>query len=372
MNTVLKILIIEDLEEDVGLIERVLKEGKISFKSAMVDNREEYIKALESFGPHIILSDHSLPQFNSIEALNILREQGLDVPFILVTGTVSEEFAVHCLKLGAHDYVLKSNLSRLPAALKNALQQHASKLKRKRAELNLVRQNKKLLKINSELDNFVYSVSHNLRGPLLSVLGLVQLAQREDAGGKFKVYFDRMTKSIGQLQGTLKDILDYSKNSRSSLAPRSVDFKDLIDSVLESLAYMDDFKKITIRTEVDRQFRFYSDPFRIKILFNNLICNAIQYRNKQATSFIDIKVTVYERKAHIRVHDNGIGIEENMLPQIYHMFFRGTEQSMGAGLGLYIAKETIKKLKGKIEVRSEAGKYTTFDIVIPNFMKSKK
>ena len=372
MDTTLKILIIEDLEEDVGLIERVLKEDMLSFKSIMVDNREQYIKELESFGPHVILSDHSLPQFNSIEALKILRDQGIDIPFILVTGTVSEEFAVRCLKLGAHDYVLKSNLARLPAALKNAMQQHASEMKRKRAEINLIRQNKKLRKINSELDNFVYSVSHNLRGPLLSVLGLVNLTQHEDKEGKFKIHFDRMIKSISQLQGTLKDILDYSKNSRGNVSNQKVNFSDLISDVLEGLEYMEDFKKVTIHKEIDQEVQFYSDPFRIRILFNNLVCNAIQYRNKQVHGTIHIKVVVDIKKAHIVVTDNGTGIEENVLPHIYDMFYRGTTASMGAGLGLYIAKEAVVKLKGKLSVRSEAGKYTTFDIILPNREKRRK
>lgn len=363
---------IEDLDEDVGLIERVLKEEEMSFISERVDTKDEYTEALKTFNPDVILSDHSLPQFNSIEALSILQQQGIRIPFILVTGTVSEEFAVHCLKLGANDYVLKSNLSRLPAALKNALQQHTSELKKKRAELNLLRHNKKLQKINNELDNFVYSVSHNLRGPLLSVLGLVQLAQREDIEGKFAIYFGRMTKSIGQLQYTLKEILDYSKNSRSGLIRERIDMGSLLAGVLENLEYMDGFKKVSIHYKVDQQIDFRSDPLRIKILLNNLICNSIQYRNEKVASFIDIKVVIASKMAHLRIHDNGIGIEKDILPRVYDMFFRGHKQSEGAGLGLYIAREAVMKLKGKINALSESGQYTTFDIMLPNLRKDKK
>ena len=372
MDKKLKILMIEDMEEDVGLIERVLREGEMSFITTRVDTQAEYIEALKSFNPDVILSDHSLPQFNSIEALKILQQQGIKIPFILVTGTVSEEFAVHCLKLGANDYVLKSNLSRLPSALKNSLQQNASELKKKRAELNLLRQNKKLRKLNSELDNFVYSVSHNLRGPVLSVLGLVQLVQREDTEKKFTAYFDRMTKSIGQLQYTLKEILDYSKNSRIAVVKERIDISSLLAGVLESLEYMEGFKTISIHYKVDQQDEFYSDPFRIKILLTNLISNSIQYRNEKASSFIDIKVAITQKWANIRIHDNGIGIEKEMLPLIYDMFFRAHEQSDGAGLGLYIAREAVIKLKGNINANSEVGKYTTFEIILPNLLKDKK
>ncbi len=119
MNQAMKIVMLEDLEEDAGLIDRVLKKEKFSYTRVRVDTRDEFIDALEKFGPDLVLSDHSLPQFNSIEALQICKQQRPDIPFILVTGAVSEEFAVNCLKQGADDYVLKSNLSRLPLAIRD-------------------------------------------------------------------------------------------------------------------------------------------------------------------------------------------------------------------------------------------------------------
>src|SRR5690606_2336469 len=143
-----------------------------------------FTACLQQFRPDVILSDHALPQFNSLEALKILRKQASDTPFILVTGTVSEEFAVSCLKQGADDYVLKSNLVRLHAAIQNAIRQRRQDAKRKKAEQTLRKQNDELIKINKELDSFVYSVSHNLRAPLMSVLGLVNLAQLENSDPK--------------------------------------------------------------------------------------------------------------------------------------------------------------------------------------------
>src|SRR5690606_839837 len=122
LNT-LRILILEDMEEDVWLVERVLKKDGLKFRILTVDSEAEFTGALESFKPQVILSDHSLPQFNSTEALKISRKKTPDTPFILVTGTVSEEFAVNSLKQGADDYVLKSNLNRLPSAIKTAIKQ---------------------------------------------------------------------------------------------------------------------------------------------------------------------------------------------------------------------------------------------------------
>src|SRR5688572_183417 len=170
MENKLKILLLEDQEEDVELITRLLRKEGWNFESKQVDTRDEFIDAIKSYHPDVILSDHSLPQFNSTEALKLCRHFNVSVPFILVTGNVSEEFAVTCLKHGAWDYILKANLSRLPSSIKGALNQYKLEISRKKAELELRLQNEDLIQINREIDRFVYSVSHNLKAPLKSLL----------------------------------------------------------------------------------------------------------------------------------------------------------------------------------------------------------
>jgi PAS domain S-box-containing protein len=122
MGRSLKILHIEDVPSDAELVERTLKKSGIDFEKVVVDTKEQYAKALKEFRPDIILSDHSLPSFNSLEALNILKQTKADIPFILITATVSEEFAVSVMKEGASDYVLKDRLQRLPNAIINAIE----------------------------------------------------------------------------------------------------------------------------------------------------------------------------------------------------------------------------------------------------------
>lgn len=126
METPLQILLLEDSREDVDLIDRVLTRGGINFALHVVKKKEEYEDALYRLQPDIILSDHSLPQFNSIEAMQIWREyqskNNVSIPFILITGSVSEEFAVQSIKAGADDYILKDRLKRLPSSLINALE----------------------------------------------------------------------------------------------------------------------------------------------------------------------------------------------------------------------------------------------------------
>ncbi|MDB5142207.1 MAG: domain S-box protein [Mucilaginibacter sp.] len=126
MTQSLKILHIEDIASDAELIERTLKKSGIEFEKLLVETKEEYEKGLDDFNPDIILSDHSLPAFNSLEALTILKQRGANIPFILITATVSEEFAVNVMKEGASDYVLKDRLQRLPNAIINAIGKYQS------------------------------------------------------------------------------------------------------------------------------------------------------------------------------------------------------------------------------------------------------
>ncbi|HYG17438.1 MAG TPA: response regulator, partial [Ohtaekwangia sp.] len=267
----LRILMLEDLEEDIGLIEHSLHKERLVFISRYADTREEFVRALEEFHPDVILSDHALPQFNSVEALKLCRKSSHNVPFILVTGTVSEEFAVSCLKQGADDYVLKSNLARLPSAITNALKQRNIEVKRKKAEKALRRQNEELVKINNELDSFVYSVSHNLRAPLMSVLGLVRLAHEDDKknGDHLRSYFAMMEHSIHKLDDTLKEILDYSRNARLDLHLDKIDVRKLIDESFERLMYHEGADQIQKVVVVKEKAPLYSDNHRLAIVLNN-------------------------------------------------------------------------------------------------------
>ena len=369
MEKALKILMLEDLEDDVGLIERTLTKQGILYEAKRVDSKDEFIEALTSYKPDVILSDHALPQFNSLEALNICQQMSMNVPFILVTGTVSEEFAVSCLKQGADDYVLKSNMVRLPTAIQNALKQRLHEQKRKKAEGTLRKQNEELVKINKELDSFVYSVSHNLRAPLMSVLGLINLVQIEnkETDQSLNNYFGMMQHSIHKLDDTLKEILDYSRNARSELNVEPIDFKKMVEESFERLKYMQASDQIQKNISVEGSSTLYSDAYRLSVIINNLVSNAIKYKdvNKDKNT-VDIRANITDTTIDITFQDNGIGISQELIGKIFDMFFRATERSEGAGLGLYIVKETVEKLMGSIEVDSVLGEGTRFRIKLPN------
>lgn len=373
MKSTLKILSLEDLEDDFYLIVHALKKSGMDFIAKRVDRKEEFSNALDDFGADVILCDHSLPQFNSNEALRIFHQRKLQIPFILVTGAVSEEFAVSSLKHGADDYVLKSNLARLPNVIDNALKQKEAERQKMEAAKALARQNETLIKINKELDSFVYSISHNLRAPLMSVLGLLDLAKNENDTVVIHQYHEMMKSSVCKLDDTLKEILEYSRNARQGLVVDEIHFEKTINDNFERVQFMPGYDRIKKEVFIDGDSRFYSDRYRLSLILNNLISNAVKYSDPaKETSFLNISIHLDPEKASLTFRDNGIGIEKSYIEKVFNMFFRATETNEGAGLGLYIVKEAVEKLCGTITLESQPGKGTVFNIELPNLVHQDK
>jgi PAS domain S-box len=219
---------------------------------------------------------------------------------------------------------------------------------------------------NAELDNFVYKVSHDLRAPLSSVLGLVNLAMLPGNDDNLMDYLKIIGQKIGQLDNFINDVLSHSKNLKMEMKIAKVDFQKIIDQTFTNLNYQKgaDQVKREIAVKADE---FYNDPWRISEIFRNLISNAIKYRKLDITTpSIHILVRADEQRAEIVFKDNGIGIDTENLTHIFDMFYRASEQSDGSGLGLYIVKNAVDKLGGSIEVDSKPGEGTTFTIALPN------
>lgn len=231
----------------------------------------------------------------------------------------------------------------------------------------LNQQNQELHKINTELDHFVYSTSHDLRAPLSSLLGLINIAKMAPIEEVKATYFDMMEKSIMKLDTFAKNIISYYKNARLEVRVQPLDFEELFNETTDFLKYMD--RSNTIRKEISviGHDIFYSDHFRLRIVFNNIISNSIQYSNPRASdSFIRVRIVIDERQALIEFEDNGCGIDAENIEKVFNMFYRASESSKGSGLGLYIVKETVRTLGGTIRVNSTFGEGTLFSIQLPN------
>ena len=223
---------------------------------------------------------------------------------------------------------------------------------------------------NTELDNFVYKVSHDLRAPLSSILGLVNLARLPGNTDNPMDYIDIIGEKVQHLDHFIGDVLSHSKNLKMDVTTSKVDFEHIIDRTFEDLNYLEGAKEMVRHVRIEG-VEFFSDPWRISEIFRNLISNAVKYRQLNITTpEINVKIRVDNHHAEIVFADNGIGIDDVNLAKIFEMFYRATEQSDGSGIGLYIVKNAVEKLGGQISVASKVNQGTRFSIVLPNRISS--
>lgn len=245
---------------------------------------------------------------------------------------------------------------------------------RKIAQEALKEQNKALKKTNAELDRFVYSTSHDLRAPLTSLLGLINIVDRNlpEAEADQRERIGMMKQSVTKLDSFIEDIINYSRNSRTEIEKVDIHFEALVNESLQALKYMEGEHICKINVEVVQMGKFISDNKRILVNLNNLIGNAIKYHDKsKQNSYVTISIHSDDSKATIKVEDNGIGIAEDKQLKIFEMFYRGTKFSQGSGLGMYIVKETLEKLNGTITLNSKINVGSTFAVSIPNLIENR-
>lgn len=238
---------------------------------------------------------------------------------------------------------------------------------RKIVEKAIKEQNEELKKTNSELDNFVYRVSHDLKAPISSTKGLINIARLETEEKRKSECLEMIERSMNKLDSFILDILDYSRNSRIEVRPVKIDIEHLINDVLSDTHFLRDERNMVIKKKINAPKAFYSDKTRLAFIFNNLISNAIRFSDEgKSNSWLKISIDISDSEAKISFTDNGIGIEAQHLDHIFEMFYRGTETQTGSGLGLYIVKEALEKLSGTIVVYSTVDEGTSFELAIPN------
>ncbi|MCB9261723.1 MAG: PAS domain S-box protein [Flavobacteriales bacterium] len=238
---------------------------------------------------------------------------------------------------------------------------------RKSYETTLENQNEELKKINKELDQFVYSAAHDLRAPIANVMGLAKLIRLENITDTAQHYIELQEKSLEKLDEFIKNIIDYSRNSRLELNKNEINLNEFVHGVVDQYRFSENAERLKIDIQVDQQSVFISDESRLSVIMNNLVSNAVRYMDtKKDNCFLSIQVVSNDEKAEIVVKDNGIGIETEHLASIFELFYRANSESKGTGIGLYIVKETVEKLEGKILVDSIFSVGTTFTVTIKN------
>lgn len=224
-----------------------------------------------------------------------------------------------------------------------------------------------LLERNFELDSFVYRASHDLKAPLNSIMGLIELAKMEqDQSPAMNQYLDLMDRSVKKLDSFIRNLADFSSNRSVSGGRDLIRFDNLIAETIENVQTALDAQNIGFITKIDGDGRFRSDPVRLKVILDNLISNAVKYRHlDREDAEVKVKVTYTPEHAQIIVSDNGIGLGESEQEKVFRMFYRAHVQAYGAGLGLYIVRQAVDQLGGTISLQSKPGHGSKFIIEIP-------
>lgn len=236
---------------------------------------------------------------------------------------------------------------------------------RKKVQEEILLKNIQLAKTNEELDRFVYSASHDMRAPLSSLLGLINISEKTNKIDELHAYLQMMKGRIKTMEGFIREVTDYSRNTRLDLVLEKTDLEEVIREVTQNLSDMTG--RVRIEIDLPEKIILLTDPSRLKVILNNLISNAYKYhRLDQDDPFISFSAKRNHNRVVIRIADNGSGIEPDYHHKIFDMFFRASIKSEGSGLGLYIVKETLQKMGGTIWVESTPGEGSVFTFAIPS------
>jgi len=234
---------------------------------------------------------------------------------------------------------------------------------RKDFEVALKKSESELKKTNAELETYIYKTSHDLRGPLASIIGLTMVAEMDLKDKQALHYIDLIKNRTERLNGTLTNLLDLVRVKQKILEPERIMAEELVDEIIETLK-----SKSGESIEFHKNLPFkelYYDPFILTKILHNLIENSIDFKQTIEPPRISISMSNEANGITLTIEDNGIGIREDVIEKIFTMFYRGHDKSTGSGLGLYIVKSSVEKVGGTIDVKSEPNKGSRFSVFLP-------
>ncbi len=241
--------------------------------------------------------------------------------------------------------------------------------KQKEFEELLQNKNLELKKINAQMDRFLYSASHDIRSPMTSIMGLVNILRMEIDAEKHN-YLDKIDSSLRKLDYFIREVMQFSENARTRLASDKINFELLFKKAWDKVNGPYSAVRLNLNLPTNSYY-FYTDGERLCIIIANILLNSIQYHSDDKEPKIDIRVDINTDRALIIISDNGKGIEKTHLSKAFDMFYRASLNSTGSGMGLFIARETVNKLKGHIRITSTPNLGTNIAIIIPNDIKGK-
>ncbi|MDZ4758238.1 MAG: hybrid sensor histidine kinase/response regulator [Bacteroidota bacterium] len=355
-----KILYVDDEPHNITGLRAILRKeyeviGCMSVKEAYVLLAEQEFQ--------IIVADLKLGEDDGVDFLDDIRLKYPRPVKILLTAFFDFEAAVKGInKAKIFSYLFKPlNEDEVLSTIRIAYEhyQNNTLLEFRKDELE---------KAHEELNRFVYSASHDMRAPLRSIMGIIKVAEMEGIDERVQHYFSLIERSVNQLDAFNVNLISYFKNSKQETVIEPIDFKEIARDIFEQFQYYPGAESINFIINTNQNTPWMGDLFRIKIIFNNLITNAIKFqRNEIANKHIIFTCdTKGPDKAVLTFEDNGIGIDEENQKRIFEMFYRATRENSGSGIGLYIVKEAINKIGALIRIESKPNMGTKFILEIPS------
>ena len=378
-NSALRALIADDSENDVLILLRTLRKAGYEPVYERVCTAPAMKAALQRQAWDIVISDYEMPNFGGFEALQLLKESGQDLPFILVSAVVSEETAVTAMKAGAHDYIMKSKLARLAPAIERELREAQTRAARKAAE-EALRQSEDQLRQAQKIEavgRLAAGVAHDFNNILTVITGHSELLLRQlAADDPRRKSVEQIAKTASMAAALTRQLLTFSR--KQVIEPRVLNLNAVIAAIEKMLRRLigEDIEFCTLLDSAAGHIK--ADPGQIEQVIMNLAVNArdampqggkltITTANKtldkgQLKNFPDLCAGDY---VAIEIADTGTGMSEEVKEHMFEPFFTTKPPGKGTGLGLATCFGIVKQNSGLIHVQSELGKGTTFKIYFP-------
>lgn len=359
MSSKINVLYLDDEHNNLNSFKASLRRD---FKIFTALNAEEGLVIAQQEDVHVVIADQRMPGMTGVEFFEQLVKFKPEPIRILLTGYSDISSVIDAINKGeVYRFIDKPwNIEQIKNAIKNA------------ADIYFIRQelkekNARLEKMHSEMNQFVYSLSHELRGPLMSISGVSKLAKMECDDRTILEYFEMIDSATVKLDDFIYKMLDFYRSTKIDNVVTNINFEELLAQQYEAYENKWDLTAVDVETTINQEERFRSDEAKLRVIFNNLFSNAYKFQQEiNPEKYIKIGVDVKDGKAVIQVKDNGIGIDEKYQSDVFELFQRATQKNVGSGIGLYMVKESVEQLKGTIELDSVVGYGTLFKITIPS------
>jgi signal transduction histidine kinase len=366
MTRKLRLLLVEDMEDDALLLLRELG-STYDVELRRVWTREAMRAALGETWDFVI-SDWSLPGFSGLEAFELVREVGLDVPFVIVSGTINEENAVDALKAGVHDFMSKGKFARLVPTIERELREVELRKRQRIAQEQLMVSDRM-----ASIGMLAAGVAHEINNPLAAVISNLELAasmldDHERLEGDVRSEVCEMLadarSAADRVKHIIRDLKIFSRHEDTHDA--AVDVRAMLESTLR-MAWTEIRHRARLEKAYGETPPVRGTESRLGQVFLNLIVNAAQAipEGNAARNTIRIVTGMDDERVFVEVTDTGSGMSEETVRHLFTPFFTTKPQGVGTGLGLSIAHRIVTGLGGELRVDTALGRGTTFRVILP-------